>query len=152
MVSTPLKFLRKYFHVALAKSAYYLVIKQRYLIYPWKNFCISFENREKHKNSVQWIFPRLRYGSEPSSRDHKCDQMITIHKAFYKDFCKSFCYIWAFAHFTYYLKHHCECVQKMQHERTRWEIKIARGKAKCCYLETYPQVLYYLYTWAQLVL
>ena len=75
------------------KCLLFSIIKERYLIYPWKNFCISFENREKHKNLAQWIFPHLWYGSEPSSHDHKCDQMITIHKAFYKDFCKSFCYI-----------------------------------------------------------
>ena len=34
--------------------------------------------------------------------------------------------------YSYYLKHLCECVRKIQHEGACQEISIPQGKAKCC--------------------
>ena len=48
--STPLKFSRKYFRVALARSPYYLcsTIKERHL-YSWESFSSTLENRDNWK-------------------------------------------------------------------------------------------------------
>ena len=54
MVSALLIFLRKYFHSALATSAYYLPIAKN----SWENFHSKLENG---KSLAQQIFPRLQY-------------------------------------------------------------------------------------------
>ena len=55
-VSTLLKFSQKYFHVALARSAYYL---RKALIFT-ENFRGALENRENCESSAQQIFSHLR--------------------------------------------------------------------------------------------
>ena len=51
---------RKYFHVALARSAYYFsIIKEKHLC-SWKYFRGTFENHENHENLAQKIFPYLQ--------------------------------------------------------------------------------------------
>ena len=52
MVSTPLKFPRKYFRISLARSAYYL--REVLILYSWKNFHDAPENCE---SLAQQIFP-----------------------------------------------------------------------------------------------
>ena len=55
--------------------------------------------------------------------------------------------------YSYYLKHYCKRVQKIQHEEVCWEINTTRGKANYCTdFETHPQVLHFSYMWAQTVL
>ena len=60
--STPLKFLRKYFCVALAmqKCLLFSISKERHL-YSRETFRGTLENREKRECLAQRIFPRLRY-------------------------------------------------------------------------------------------
>ena len=57
MVSTPLKFLWKYFCVSFAGSAYYLTVA---LVFT-ENFHGALENCKNHESLAQWIFPHLQY-------------------------------------------------------------------------------------------
>ena len=58
MVSTPLRFSQKCFHIAVARNA--SIIKERQL-YLWKYFCGSPDNHENHNYLAQQIFPCLWY-------------------------------------------------------------------------------------------
>ena len=60
MVSAPSKFSWKYFRIALAISAHYLVQLKRGAYIHTKTFMVLLKTREKCKSLAQQIFPCLQ--------------------------------------------------------------------------------------------
>ena len=83
----PSKFLRKYFHVTLAISAYYLVQLKRSTYIHGKTFTVATpKNGEKRESLAQHIFPHLQYSIANYSRwknfvvvELNCNSLKNIH-------------------------------------------------------------------------